>query len=402
MAKWQDDLRPASFRGVPFKIDSHQYTGGRRVTFHEFPDRDIPFPEDLGQVGQTFKIQGYLIGDDIKDQKKKMADAANAKGPAELVHPYLGTLKVQCGAFSIDENKGDGRYVSISFQFYEAGDNRFPNNTDDKQDILADKASAALGASKNAFDKKFSIAGLPGFAVDSARSAVAQLADAFSNATKGLAQKSEEISALAFNIRNLKAEALDLINAPAELSKRIQDSFDLLNDALGGNKEAYQAISLMNGFIPNIDDSPYTTPTREREADNTGAFTDFIQQTATINATLVASDTTFESTDAVVAVREELAENMEKQILKTDDDEVFQKLQDLKAQMVRVLPDTDIQLPNVQSYTVKATVPSLVLAYDLFENLDSEQDLINRNKIKNPAFIQGGTTLEVINVRTSA
>lgn len=403
MAKsWQDDLRPASFRGVSFFVESHQYVGGRRVTFHEFPNRDIPYPEDLGKVGETFKIDGYLLGDDIKAQKDKMKAAANAFGPAELVHPYLGTLKVQCGAFGIDEQKSEGRICKISFQFYEAGDNRFPNNSDDKQDLLEEKSLGALAASKNAFDNGFSIDGLPGFAVETARKSVNQAADAFEKATKGLALKADQISALAFNIRNLRAEVNDLIQTPSALSQRLQDSFGLLQSALGGNKEAYQAVSFLTNFQTVSDPAPYVTPTREKEAQNKYVFDNFMKQTATVNAALVASVTEFVSTDETVAVREQLTENLETQILNTTDDDVFQALSDVKAQIVRVLPDADSQLPNVQTYDVKATVPSIVLTYDLFENLDSEDDLIERNKIKNPAFVLGGQTLEVLDVRKSS
>lgn len=399
MASWIDDLRPASFRGVSFFVESHQYVGGRRVTFHEFPDRDIPYPEDLGKVGETFKIDGYLLGDDIKTQKEKMKAAANAKGPAELVHPYFGNIKVQCGAFGIDEQKSEGRYVKITFQFYEAGDNRFPNNNDDKQDVLQDKALSALAAAKGAFDNGFSIDNLPGFAVETARKSVNQAADAFEKATKGLALKADQISALAFNIRNLRAEVNDLIQAPAALSQRLQDSFTLLQNSLGGNKEAFQAISTLTNFQTVSDPAPFITPTRVKETENKYVFDNFMKQTATVNAAQVASQTEFISTNETVEVREELVNNLETQILNTPDDAVFQTLSDLKAQVVRVLPDADTQLPNVQQYETKATVPSIVLAYDLFENLESESDLIERNKIKNPAFILGGQTLEVLDVK---
>lgn len=399
---WQDDLRPASFRGVPFKVENHSNTSGRRVTFHEFPNRDKPYPEDLGKVGETFKIDGYLIGDDIKTQLENMKRAADAYGAAELVHPRLGTLTVQCGPFTWEENKRDGRMIKISFQFYEGGSNAFPNSIENKQDVLNDKADIALATSKASFDKKFSIDGLPGFAVDTARKSVNQAADAFTNATKGLAQKSDQISALAYNIRNLQAEADDLLQSPSALSQRLQDSFGLLQSALGSNKEAYQAVSVMSNFGTVTEPAPFQTPTRIAEAQNLKAFDDFMKQTATINAAKIASVTEFDSVEESVTAREQIVESLEAQLLTTTDDDVFAALEDVKAQVVRVLPDQDAELPNVQSYNLKATTPAIVVAYDLFENVDSEQDLINRNKVRNPAFVLGGKELEVLDVRKRA
>lgn len=396
-----DDLRPASFRGVPFKVESHQYTGGRRVTFHEFPDRDDPYPEDVGKVGKTFKVVGYLIGDDVADQKRKMIEATELRGLGELIHPYFGTMQVQCGAFSIDENKNEGRIVSISFQFYESGSNKYPNNTEDKQAVLGEKADAGLAATKDSFDNSFSVAKLPGFAVDTAKSGVEQAASAFENATKGFAQKSEEISALAFNIRNLKAEAADLIKAPSQLSTRLQDSFTLLNNALGGDKSSFKAVSALSSFSSVAAPAPYVTPTRKVEEKNKFVFDNFMKQTATLNAVKIASTTTFTSTEEVNEVREQLTAQLEEQIISTDDDTVYLALSEVKAQLVRVLPDVDIQLPNIQTIKPAATTSALVLSYDLFENAESEADIIERNKIAHPGFILGGKELEVVDVRTS-
>lgn len=399
---WQDDLRPASFRGVPFKVDSSQYTAGRRVTFHEFVNRDIPYPEDLGKVGETFKLEAYLIGDDVAAQKRKLIAACNQYGPGELVHPYYGTLQVQCGPISVDDNKNDGRICRISIQFYDAGDNRFPNDVNDKQDKIDEVKAAGLAAAAKNFEKKFSIFGLPNFAVESARSMVAQAADAFENATKGLAQSADQISDLAFNIRNLRAEVNDLIQAPGQLATRLQDSMNLLLGAFGGNKDATKATLALMGFVSDIGAAPFDTPSRQKEAENHKAFDDLMRQSATINAVAVSGETAFSSTDEITIVRDQISDSIELVQLSADDDDVYQSFQDLKAQLVRVLPDTDNELPNVQNYTPLASTNSVALSYDLFEHLDGEQDLIDRNKIKNPAFIYGGVELEVLNVRAGA
>lgn len=396
---WKDDLRPASFRGVPFKVESHQYTTGRRVTNHEFPDREKPFPEDLGKIGESFKVTGYLIGDDVADQKRKIIEASTKRGPGELVHPYFGVMQVQCGPLSIDENKSDGRIVQISFQFYEAGSNQYPANTEDKQAVLEEKADEALVSTKESFDNSFSVQKLPGFAVDTARGGVEQAADAFSDATKGLATKSDSISALAFDIRNLKAEASDLIKSPSKLSSRLQGSFTLLNNALGGDRNGFKAASALATFSSKASPAPYQTPTRQAEAKNKQAFDNFMKTTATLNAIKVASTIEFESDEEILEVREQLKNQLEEQILLTTDDTVFQKLSEVKAQLVKVLPDIDNQLPNIQSVTPKATTSAVVLSYDLFENAESEDDIIKRNKIQHPGFVIGGKEIKALDVR---
>jgi len=84
---FKDDLRPGSFRGVEFFIDTSQRTLGRRATLHEFPNRETPFTEDLGRVADVFEVEGHLVGDDYFKARKKLERAVNKQGPGELIHP---------------------------------------------------------------------------------------------------------------------------------------------------------------------------------------------------------------------------------------------------------------------------------------------------------------------------
>lgn len=45
---WQSQLRPCSFRGVPFAIISEEGSHGRRQAVHEYPYRDTAWIEVWG------------------------------------------------------------------------------------------------------------------------------------------------------------------------------------------------------------------------------------------------------------------------------------------------------------------------------------------------------------------
>lgn len=395
---WKDDLRPASFRGVSFFIENSQYTSGRRVTFHEFPNRDEPFAEDLGRVGRTFKVDGHLLGDDVFDQKEALIDACEKLGPGELIHPYYGNRFVQVGAFTIDEDTKEGRIIRFSLQFYETGDNRFPKDVDDKQAILGLAADAASEKNKSLFDRVFSIAKAPGFVVNSARNSVFAATAAFQNATRDVVATAEGIANLAYDIRNLRAEVNDLLQAPGLLSQRLKDNLALLEDSISAPRGKLQAYAGLIAFTAGNNTSE-TTPSRVQEKSNDEVFNGFIRREAIISAVRASGETEFESTEEATATREQLRAAIEIQLQTTTDDDVFQAFEDLQAQLVRVVPDVDSDLPNVQEVNLENSTNSLVLSYDLFQNPESEADLITRNKIRNPAFIQGGQTLEVIDER---
>lgn len=399
---WKDNLRPASFRGVSFFVDVSQYTSGRRLAFHEFPDRDLPFAEDLGRVGRTFKLDGHVLGDDYFQLKNRLIEAAEKEGPGELIHPYFGTLQVQCGAISIDEDTKEGRIAKVSFQFYEAGDNRFPREIDDKGVKLQEASQNALDKSKAEFDRKFSIVKLAGFAVDTARNAVDAAATAFENATKDVVTLAEDAANLAFGIRNLRAEVNDLLQSPTILSQRLLDSFSLLEDAVEAPRGKFTSAFSMTLFNSPISAVPVMTPTRQREADNKETFDNFMRRAAVANAANLSASVPFESFEEATATRNQLRDLIEDILETTEDDEVFAAFKDLNAQLAETVPDVDSDLPNVQEIKLETQTSSIVLAYDLFEDPDAEEDIIARNGIRNPGFIDAGETLEVIDVRTSA
>lgn len=91
---WKDNLRPASFRGVPFQVDDDEGTFGRRVQVHEYPNRDKPYTEDLGRATRRFTINAYLVGNDFFEARDRLIVAIDTPGPGTLVHPYYGEVAV--------------------------------------------------------------------------------------------------------------------------------------------------------------------------------------------------------------------------------------------------------------------------------------------------------------------
>ena len=126
MESWLENFRPASFRGIPFFILTSSLSAGRRVALHEFPNRNTSFPEDMGKVSTVYRIEGHVVGDDYFERKEALVRAMEQEGFGELIHPYYGTLQVQPGSFTVEENTNDGRTATFTMQFFKAEFNEFP------------------------------------------------------------------------------------------------------------------------------------------------------------------------------------------------------------------------------------------------------------------------------------
>ena len=143
---WNTDLRPASFRGVPFGVLAAEKAIGRRLAVHEYPLRDDPWVEDLGRGTRRHRIQGFLVenarygGGDVLDQRRAMEQAAEQRGVATLIHPTLGRLQVTLQDLNIIERWEAGRSFELQFTLIEGGAQALPQVLSAFGSILGDAA----------------------------------------------------------------------------------------------------------------------------------------------------------------------------------------------------------------------------------------------------------------------
>jgi prophage DNA circulation protein len=130
---WTDKLQRASWRGVPFGLDSAQARYGRRHAEHVYPYRDDGWLEDQGKLPREFRLLAFLIGDsavygggDVLGQLKRMERAAEQEGPGVLVHPTRGRLAVTLLDLVISERWDEGNYFELQFSFRRSGEKAFP------------------------------------------------------------------------------------------------------------------------------------------------------------------------------------------------------------------------------------------------------------------------------------
>ncbi len=140
---WLDDIQDASFRGVPFYVEKDSAKGGRRVANHQYPKRDKPYAEDLGRKQESYTLEAFTLGDTAIADRNRLLAALRAGGPGTLVHPTLGSLRVQVGDWALSEDLvGEMRRCRVTLTFFEAGDIATPTVTTD----TSAQAGAAAGA----------------------------------------------------------------------------------------------------------------------------------------------------------------------------------------------------------------------------------------------------------------
>ena len=391
---WRDELQPASFKGTPFKVNASDLQSGRRVVEHEYPQRDVPYGEDLGRQARSFTLDAFVLGADYLTQKNALLDACESAGPGELIHPYYGSRQVLCTSVRIREAINDGGVARFSLTFNEAGQQQFPTATIDLPAAVEAQADTVLETMQTSFAEQFSVLQQPQFVLDQAvafmDASITQMQTIEDNILNPLADFQQSIN-------DYKTDLDKLIATPGRMANRFKQTLAALSGSLSRTPESINALQILaTQFIPN-DTAPVITPSRKQAQSNQRALNQLVQGMALVETLRLSSDIAFDSFDDAISVRVQLLEHVD--VLEHNAaDDVFLAMQALRSAFTQAVPTPDQSLPRLIEYMPLQTLPALVIAYDVYGDATREADIINRNKnkIMHPGFVPAAESLEIL------
>ncbi len=422
---WRDRLLPASFRGVPFFVERAEYEGGRKVVAFDYPQRDTPFIEDLGRRGRIFPTDAYVVGDDYFTDRDALTEALEQAGPGTLVHPYHGNRLVIPGVFRIIETIEEGRMARFSIDFLETEAKPFsPSVITAPGARVGVSSERALTAVQNSFLKAYSLQlpapvstkKAPGFTFTSLVTLVTDFSGSLRSSLSPIVRGTQELAALKQKVDAIITGAQSLVRDPLTLTARFKDAFVALLQWPATPRLGLKALLSAYGFTSTAVRPSATTPSHQREQANFDVTRAYLQRLALVQAAQLASDagtfpritiTTagdasdvqapagYDSYEDAVAVRDSLLSRIDEQATGADDD-LYAALMQLRADVVAAVPSDTNQLPRLVTVTAPITIPSLVLAHQLYGDLGLADDLVTRNHVQHPGFVRGGRALQVL------
>lgn len=397
---WREDLRRvtlpdgrkligASFRGVPFFIESVEASGGRRAVVHEFPLRDDPFVEDLGRMARGFRVDGYVIGDDYLVRKEALLAALeDVAGPGELVLPHHGVKRAICLRYGERNTRVDGGVAIVAIDFAETPTQApVPTEVVDAPEQVDAGADAAIAATEAEFVEQYDVEGLPAFALASAEVALTGAVAGLEAGLSGIVTTSQELAELAGRIEILTAQAASLVRQPDAILGAFREAITGLADTIEAVPGAVMD-ALLKAYLADLGPAVVaTTATRTRELANQVALKGSLRRVIAIEAARLAPVVPYESIEQATEARDAVAALLEEQAAGAGDT-AYPALVDLRSQVLRAVPGGSA-FARVVTVTRNVPTPSLVLAYQLYGSVDAEPDIIARNGIRHPGFIAG-------------
>lgn len=385
---WKDKLRPASFRGVGFKVEGHRAdAAGRRIALHEYPGRDDPYAEDLGRKVQRFTIDGYVIGDDYMTGRDALIKACNEAGAGTLNHPYHGQLSVACTACTVEEKTSEGRLARFQLTFVQAGKNRFPGSRADTAGVVSSRASSANTSTAESFAARATSKGFQGFVDDAARTVLSSAATAIGGA--GTVPRAGALASLL----SLAPGALADPRSVATLA------IDAIAEQVAATPalSAITALDALDGFGATLASPPTGTPARAQELVNQTAIIDLVKRGAVIQQAALSPSAEIASADETIQLRDRLGDRLDVIATEASDRgevDVFDQVMDLRAAMVADLTAKAPERARLITIRPIETEPTLVTAYRRYGLAADADMLAARNRLRHPGFTPGGAALE--------
>lgn len=413
MADWRLKLRPASFKGVNFQVESHDNESGRRAHIHEYPNKNSPYAEDMGRVSEAFVIEGFVIGDDYIEKRDALKAACNSYGAGTLIHPTQGTKQVICTGCRISERFTEGRIARFSLSFIDAGQQAFPSSIIDFKDQVAALASSVAACATANFLNRFSIKGLPTDVANSvagvagcfaqkalttlelANSKVSTLKDAVKTGTNTI----DTITNIASLMAETAADSLNVLKEPAVFASRTSSCIAVFNAILSPRDAIRQTKATTNlavsEQIANINPK---TPKGAKHIEMIQQISVLTQRIGLANQAKTISSIEFQNSAEAQKIMDDFIEQIEEQILLEvpSDDAALQALKELRAVLVKDIANTIKRLPEVRNIKLSEATTAVALAYDLYEDIGRAGEIVGRNHIKNPGFIPNGKQIEVL------
>jgi prophage DNA circulation protein len=391
----------ATFRGVPFLVETSELEGGRATVKHGFPLRADQYVEDVGLRGRVFPVEGFVLGAganadaDAQKQKGSLLAALEQSGPGELVHPKYGRRTVAVTSYRVRESVSEGRIVRFSISFDETdAAPPFPTATRAPQVATEASQKAALltvQAQVSASETDHAVLSQPTM-LGSLSATLKDATASMQTALAPLIAAQEDLASFTSQVNALKAQASSLVRAPWDAVSGLLGALE----AAGSSMSPDFVLALLDAaaFTPSSPRPVATTSTRQAQQDAYDLLLWALRMAALLRAALLAPGCAFESYDQAVGVREGILAQLDG-LADGAGDDTYQALQQLRADLVAGVPGAQ-DLPHLASYTPPATVPSIVIAYQLHGDTSRELDLCARNGLAKPGFVRGAVALEVL------
>jgi len=398
---WRDQLQPASFRGVPFWVDSDSTPVGRRTQTHEYPQRNKPMVEDLGEKTRIIKQSGFVIGDDCLFQRDNLLHALNTPGEGILIHPWFGQMTVTATDCEVVHNRRDGGMVVFDLLFVEAGEKGYPAGVPNTSRQLEDENETLFDSILRRYKQAMALVNKAKLSIVALQNGIAGVQMAIQREIAQVADLIGSVAGLADMVMNFPDSLADMLDAQFSGIDAEFDRFSSSKREASSRIESAQAIAALPPPSGGVATVAAVQATRDlvREVLIVLAVRTVVVMPVVLPPGRLPGVPTVAQQGVspiqrpevpaaadVVAVRDALVAVLWEAALVAPF-EHFERLESVRKLVKAHLTEVARASVRMVAVTPKQSLPAVVLAYQQFGDATRADEIVTRNAVAHPGFL---------------
>lgn len=405
---WLKTLWPASYKGVPFFVEMDDEAGSRRIVEHQFPMRDYPFNEDLGEGCRHYEITGYVASDSSDVDVASVIAICATRGPGALVLPSQGPVIVRCLDFKRARSKDKHGYEALSLKFTREGVAGALVSIASLANTVFVTADATALTAALSFALATTTDAQPGYVVTAAVDGVQNNASSLEairtsapvDPATSAAQQTEIQSIFdgastvaetpVAGAGSFSTSAGQISGSPAvDLAARVTASARALGKGMAPSDALSQFEQLFTDNHVVIPTPIYVTSGTLQEAANQATADQALRMAALIAYSDAIARVSLPDRPSAITLRANVAEYFESELLVVNaaDIDLAHAVMALRDSVINYLSQTVISLAPVITVEANLSMPSLFWSWRLYEDPTRSTELAARNSVPHPSFM---------------
>lgn len=412
--------RQARFRGANFFVEGDGITYGRRIKTHEFPNRDRPYQEDLGEKAIDFKVTAYIAGDNYRADRDALIAACRQRGAGTLALPQEKELRVVCFECKRDWRKDKQGFFAFELHFGEEGEGFLTVTSALLQRLVGVAGANAITQIATGFNAAYNIVGEASWvaagAVSASRSWLTY-ADALRLEMQTKTDGDETGATLAADIAafadNASAVAYGGAGLPivqqgalgnrrafveAPMAARVAETVAHMRLAAASDEQAVETLTALAAYdVRAMPDDPLPqdpafatwvelSASAKAERANEIALGQLWRRTALVELALAVSGIEYADRRRAIKARADVAELFSREMYAARGN-VFDALDQVRGQAVQAISRNIADIRPAVVIEANASLPSYVWAYRLYADASKGTALAARNRVRHPGLM---------------
>ncbi|MEE8341959.1 MAG: DNA circularization N-terminal domain-containing protein [Candidatus Neomarinimicrobiota bacterium] len=383
-----EQLKPASFRGVKFLVDSSSIAGGRKTVTHEFVNSDRRFVEDLGKLNKTISFVAIVTGSDYIQRREQLISALEKKGPGLLSLPFDQNLNVSSKPYNLSETFSQLGQAVFELNFEVTQDAILPVESTGQTSTISNAVEAAQNRAEQTLGAEmvFSTA-------NNLLGSISQVQRLLDN-VRGLGTRFvgniNFISDTSSIVESIEDDITRIVQTPTLLASSVLGLFNSIEDSASSDFE--NSIKVFETFY-NFDNDRIVldvdTPEINQRDRNLNLFSEYAKTLSLLanyrNVTQVDFLTDIEIDQQNSALQDQFIIVTENTVLNDNDQE---EINGVRNQVNQFLTDQSKAAFKVETKVFKLK-PVTISTYELYGSTDNTKSIIDLNAIKDVSFASG-------------